>query len=143
MDQEKKIRMGWIKGMYLYTILGAGGAGLGMIIAPHLAQQIFGMGEQDPVFFGIAASIWLSFGIMSFLGLKSPLKYLPVLCMQLLYKSIWIVCVIIPIAVTGQLPHYAGLIIFIMVSYIIGDLVAIPFHYMFAKVKAETIGVLS
>jgi len=132
MDQNRKIRMGWIRGMYWYTIFGAGGSGVGMIFAPGLSQRLFGMGDQDPIFFGIAASIWLAFGVMSVFGLRHPLKFLPVLCMQLLYKSVWVVGVIVPLAVTGNLPDYAGLIIVIMVSYIVGDLIAIPFHSVFA-----------
>lgn len=135
MDQTGRIRMGWIKGMYWYTILGAGLSGVGMILAPGLSQRMFGMGEQDPIFFGIAASIWFAFGVMSIFGLKSPLKFLPVLCMQFIYKSAWILGVIIPLVITGELPDYAGLIIVIMVSYIIGDLIAIPFHYVFAVEK--------
>ena len=136
MTQEKKIRMGWIKGMYIYTILGAGLSGVVMIITPRLSQRMFGMGEQDPIFFGIAASIWFAFGLMSIFGLKSPLKFLPVLCMQLIYKSVWIVGVIVPLIVTDKLPDYAGLVIVVMVSYIIGDLIAIPFHYVFADEKS-------
>lgn len=135
MDQDRKIRMGWIKLMYWYTILGAGLSGVGMIFAPGLSQRMLGLGEQDPIFFGIAASIWLAFGVMSIFGLKAPLKFLPVLCMQLLYKSVWVIGVIVPLVVTGRLPEYAGLIIVIMVSYIIGDLIAIPFHYVLADEK--------
>ncbi len=136
MSQENKIRMGWIRGMYIYTILGAGLSGVVMIIAPGFSQRMFGMGEQDPIFFGIAASIWFAFGLMSIFGLKSPLKFLPVLCMQLIYKSAWIVGVIVPLIVTGKLPDYAGLIIVGMASYIIGDLIAIPFHYVFSGEKS-------
>lgn len=132
MNREKPIRMGWIKGMYMYTILGAGLSGLGMIVAPGLSQRLLGMGDQDPIFFGIAASIWLAFGIMSIFGLKSPLKFLPVLCMQFIYKTVWVVGVILPLIVNGDLPGYAGLVIVIMVSYIVGDLIAIPFHYVLA-----------
>lgn len=55
--------------------------------------------------------------------------------MQLLYKSVWVAGVIVPLVVTGNLPDYAGLVIVIMVSYIVGDLIAIPFSYVFAKGK--------
>jgi hypothetical protein len=134
---DKKIRMGWIKGMYVYTILGAGLSGLGMILAPGLVQRLFGMGAQDPVFFGIAASIWFAFGVMAVFGLKAPLKFLPVLCLQLTYKTAWVVGVIIPLIATGRFPDYAGFIIVIMISYIIGDLIAIPFHYVFGQEGRE------
>ncbi len=136
MSREKTIRVGWIKGMYLYTILGAGCSGLGMIVAPGLSRRLLGLGEQDPIFFGIAASVWLAFGVMSVFGLKAPLKFLPVLCLQLVYKSAWVLGVIVPLVVTGRLPDYAGIVIIIMVTYIIGDLIAIPFHYVFASDKS-------
>ena len=34
MSQNLDVRWGWIKGMYIYTILGAGGFGLGIIFVP-------------------------------------------------------------------------------------------------------------
>jgi hypothetical protein len=34
MENQIKIRYGWLKGMYIYTILGAGLSGLGMILMP-------------------------------------------------------------------------------------------------------------
>ena len=55
--------------------------------------------------------------------------------MQLLYKSVWVIGVIVPLVATGRLPDYSGFIIVIMVSYIVGDLIAIPFHYVFAMEK--------
>ncbi|MEW6079627.1 MAG: hypothetical protein AB1724_17605 [Thermodesulfobacteriota bacterium] len=134
---DKNIPMGWIKGMYIYTILGAGLSGLGMILAPGLVQHIFGMGEQDPILFGVAASIWFAFGVMSVFGLKEPLKFLPILCMQLTYKTAWFVGVVIPLIATGRFPGYAGFIVVIMVSYIIGDLIAIPFRHLFAGEMRE------
>ena len=70
---------------------------------------------------------------MSALGLRSPLKFLPVLLMQCTYKSIWVIGVLLPLALKGELPGYAPLIIVVMISYIIGDLIAIPFPYVFKK----------
>lgn len=128
-----KIRMGWIKGMYAYTIAGAGLSGLAMLLAPGTVQRVFGMGSQDPVFFGVAASVWLAFGVLSCFGLREPLRFLPVLCMQLFYKTAWVLGAVIPAAATGRLPDYAGFIVVIMLSYIVGDLIAIPFSYVFAR----------
>jgi hypothetical protein len=35
MENKLKIRYGWIKGMYVYTALGAGLSGLGIILMPE------------------------------------------------------------------------------------------------------------
>jgi hypothetical protein len=74
--------------MYGYTIFGADVFGLGMIVIPDKIISWFGYRTQDPIIFGIAGSVYLAFGILSILGLRSPLKYTPVLLLQLLYKTI-------------------------------------------------------
>jgi hypothetical protein len=133
MPDDTKIRWGWLKFMYWYTIVGAGGFGLGIIFMPDTMISIFGWPNQDPVVFGVTGSVYLSFVLLSILGLKAPLKFVPVLLLQLFYKSIWLVGVIIPLLITGELQNYAILYIIIFVSYIIGDLIAVPFPYLFSK----------
>jgi len=119
--------------MYIYTIIGAGGFGLGMLLAPNLIESIFSIPVKDPMMYGVTASVWLTFGIMSAIGLRSPLKFLPVLLMQFIYKSIWDTAVLLPLILKGELPAYAPLMMAVMISYIIGDLIAIPFSYVFKK----------
>lgn len=133
MSDKSKIRWGWIKFMYIYTILGAGGAGLGMLFAPDLMKSIFKFPPQDPVVFGIVGSVYVAFGILSILGLRSPLKFTPVLLMQLCYKSIWLVFVILPLLFAGRMEMYSIMLTVIFITYIIGDLIAIPFSYLFKK----------
>ena len=133
MDKHVKVRWGWLKIMYFYTIFGAGVFGLGMIVIPGRIISWFGFPAQDPIVFGVAGSVYLGFGVLSILGLRSPLKFTPVLLLQLFYKTIWIIGVIIPVLMTGQLPMHALLLVAIFTSYIIGDLIAIPFPYIFSK----------
>ena len=133
MSEEINVRWGWLKFMYIYTIIGAGGFGLGIIFIPNTMISIFGWPNQDPIVFGVVGSVYISFGLLSILGLKAPLKFVPVLLLQLSYKSIWFVGVIIPLLVTGKLQMYAIIYIIIFASYIIGDLIAIPFSYLFSK----------
>jgi len=53
--------------------------------------------------------------------------------LQLTYKVVWFIGVIIPILIAGKFPPYArGYVVFFLI-YIIGDLIAIPFSYVFAK----------
>ena len=134
MAEQINIRWGWLKFMYIYTIIGAGVFGLGIIIIPNTMISIFGWPNQDPVIsFGVTGSVYLSFALLSILGLKAPLKFVPVLLLQLSYKSIWFVGVILPLLVTGKLQAYSILYIVIYATYIIGDLISIPFPYLFSK----------
>ena len=135
MSEDIKVRWGWLKFMYIYTIIGAGGFGLGIIFAPGKIGAAFGWPKQDPIVLGITASVYLSFAILSILGLRSPLKFSPVLLLQLCYKAIWLIGVILPLLVTCRLPSYAILYAVIYATYIVGDLIAIPFGYVFAREK--------
>ena len=133
MSQDNKVRWGWLKGMYIYTIVGAGGFGLGIITMPDAIRTIFGWPGQDPIVLGVTGSVYLSFALLSILGLRSPLKFAPVLLLQLSYKLVWFIGVILPIVMTAKFPSYAILQVVIFATYIIGDLIAIPFSYVFAK----------
>ena len=133
MSKDLNIRWGWLKIMYWYTIVGAGGFGLAMVVMPENVRSLFGWPIQDPIVYGVTGSVWLAFGLLSILGLKSPLKFVPVLLMQLTYKSVWFIGVVFPLLVSGKFPNYAILHVVIMASYIIGDLIAIPFSYVFSK----------
>ena len=127
------VRLGWLKLMYIYTIIGAGGFGLGMLFAPDIMKSMFGMPDRDPIVFGVAGSVYASFGLLSILGLRSPLKYSPVLVLQLSYKSIWFVTVFFPILFAGKMEFYGALFALTFATYIVGDLIAIPFSYVFGK----------
>ena len=119
--------------MYFYTIFGAGGFGLAIIVIPNTMCSIFRWPTQDPVVYGVTGSVWMGFGVLSIFGIRSPLRFVPILLMQLCYKSIWFIGVVFPLIVSGTFPTYAILHVFIMGSYIIGDLIAIPFPYIFSR----------
>ncbi|MBU0464109.1 MAG: hypothetical protein KKE12_10935 [Proteobacteria bacterium] len=43
MPKKNKIHFGRIKFMYLYTIIGAGGFGLGIVLIPNVMKSLFGL----------------------------------------------------------------------------------------------------
>jgi len=134
MDVNNNVRWGWLKFMYIYTIVGAGGFGLGIIAIPDAMRSIFGWPNSDQIIaFGVTGSVYFSFALLSILGLRSPLKFVPLLLLQLTYKVVWFVGVILPILFAAKFPTYALLFTAIYVTYIIGDLIAIPFSYVFAR----------
>lgn len=137
MSKDTNIRWGWLKAMYIYTIIGAGVLGFGMIIAPDTMRSMLGWPAQDPVVFGICGSVYLAFGLLSILGLRSPVKFSPVLLLQLTYKLLWCIGVFLPLLFGGNLPPHAMVSAVIFATYIIGDLIAIPFSYVLGKEDAR------
>jgi hypothetical protein len=137
MSEFGNVRWGWLKFMYAYTIVGAGLTGAGMLLAPNVVASALGMPGQDPITFGITGSVYLAFGVLSIFGLRSPLKFVPVLLLQLCYKAVWLAGAVLPLLIRGQFPLYAVSLVVIFATYVIGDLIAIPFPYVFAKQSGE------
>jgi len=133
MPKDFKIRWDWLKFMYIYTAVGTGGFGLGMVFAPDVFLSMFKFPSQDPIVFGAFGCMLISSGILGILGLRSPLKFVPLLLFQLCYKVIWFVAVLLPFLLVHEMQMYVVVFIVIFASYIIGDLIAIPFSYIFAK----------
>ena len=130
---QVNVRWAWLKGMYIYNILGAGAFGLGILFAPEFMMSTFGWPPQERIIsFGVTGSVYVSLALLSILGLRSPLKYSPLLLYSLCYKSVWFIAVILPVVVNGTFPAYAILPAAIYATYILGDMIAIPFAYVFS-----------
>ena len=132
MASPKGARWGLLKFMYMVTIVIAGGYGLGIIFVPDQMKLIFHT-SCDPVPYGILGSLFLAFGLLAVLGLRAPLKFAPVLLLQLTYKLIWLIGVITPLLVTGKFSAKYIPIVVLFVLVVVGDLIAIPFREIFAK----------
>jgi hypothetical protein len=125
----------WLRFMYVWTIIGAGLIGLLYLVMPSTMYSFFGVPAEEPIMAGVAYGVWLAFAIVSILGLRSPLKFAPILLLQLTYKAIWFVAIIAPRAVAGDLPSFAITMSGLFATYVIGDIVAIPWKHIFAKSK--------
>jgi hypothetical protein len=59
-------------------------------------------GQWDPLR-AVAFCVWAAYSTLSILGLINPLKMLPIILFEILYKSIWLVIVAYPLWSTHQL----------------------------------------
>ena len=124
------IRRGWLKAMYLCTCIISGSMGLGMVFFPGLVRTLWRFPAQDPIVFGACGSLFLALGLISLLGLRSPLKYVPVLLLELIYKPIWLIAIALPVFLKGEFPFYVVGMSGVCILFIVGDLIAIPFSYL-------------
>ncbi len=133
MEESTGIRWRWLKAMYIYTIVGAGGIGLAMFVVPRTFLSVLRVPAQDLTTFNLFASFLLGSGLAAIPALRSPLKFLPLLLLQIIYKTIWLAVVAIPSFLKGPTPLYVWVLSVIWMTYIIGDLIAIPFSYLFSR----------
>jgi hypothetical protein len=98
---------------------------LGSSVWPAIFNHV---GAWDPVK-GVAFSFWAALSALSALGLRYPLKMLPLLLLQLLYKSIWLIAVALPMWSAVHSTELAKA----MVMGIPVDLIAIPWPYVLAN----------
>jgi hypothetical protein len=131
MADGANVRWGSLRFMYVITIVSAGAAGIGMLFTPEVVKAVF-QTSCDASPYGMIGATFLAFGLLSILGLRDPLKFTPVLLLQLTYGLAWIGAVLIPLVATGKFPatHLPIAVIFVVI--VVGDLIAIPFRYVFS-----------
>ena len=128
-----KVHPNRLRFMYVYTIVTGGILGLAFLLAPSTMLSALGYPTEEPFLAGIVYSVWLAEGILLAFGLRSPVKFAPVLLLQLTYKLIWFVAIIIPHLVMGQLPTFAMTMSALYVTFVIGDIIAIPWRHIFVR----------
>jgi hypothetical protein len=133
MEENPRIDKGRLRVMYLYTLFGAGGFGFAMLAFPSFVQSILQFPAQDPIVFKLYGSVLLASGLAALPALRSPLKFVPLLLIQLIYKPVWLAVSAIPLFLKGHFPLYVVAISVIFLTYIVGDLLAIPFAYLFSR----------
>ncbi len=134
------IRWGWLKGMYIYSAIIASVFGLGILFVPDMMISIFKLPPQEPIMFGITGGADLAVGLCCILALvlRAPLRYAPVLLFQMTYKVLWSVFVVLPFIFRGELQGYGWFFFISYLTFIIGDVIALPFPHLFSKGESVT-----
>ena len=138
MPKDTPVRMTWLRGMYVYNVVATGGAGLLFLAFPGTVRSVFRFPPQEPAVLAIYGSVLLAFALVCLAGLRAPVRFSAVLLIQVAYKAIWIAAVAVPLFTRGRFPLYVMALVGIYVTYIIGDLIAIPFGVLFPAQKRES-----
>ena len=120
-----------LKIMYILTIVLAGGIGLMMLISPSFTMELFSQPAQDLYVYGVAAAVWTAFGLLAILGLRDPIRYMPLLLLQFIYKIIWLFAVFLPNVVVDGVRFDTITVLLVFLLFIIGDFLTLPFKELF------------
>ncbi|WP_347925176.1 hypothetical protein [Pontimicrobium sp. SW4] len=94
-------------------------------------STIFFPSEQLDTLSGVAISFWASYSLLMGLGVRYPLKMLPLILLQLLYKFAWIIGVYLPAKSAGLLNSSLEEFFKICLIAVIIDLIIIPWSYTY------------
>ncbi len=116
----------WLTTLYWYTIVGAGAAGLLVLLAPTTFVTAFGLPLQDPFVLGVTGSLFVGSGAAAAVGVRAPRRFAPIFLVQCGYKTAWLLAVFLPRLLRADvLPLYAWLFAAAFASYVVLDIVVI------------------
>jgi hypothetical protein len=102
---------------------------LGLDVWPEIFKH---QGAWDPVK-GVAFSFWAALSVLSGLGLRYPLKMVPLLLLQLVYKAVWLLAVALPMWSAVRSTDLTRA----MVIGVVVDVLGIPWPYILASYVRE------
>ena len=117
-----KWRLFSMRGLYLLTFIG---------LAYDNWLTIFNPIEPYDAYSGVAISFWAAYSLLMGIGVRYPIKMIPLLLLQLIYKSAWIIGTYLPAKSAGLLNEDLELFYGIFIKAIILDFIVIPWPYVY------------
>ncbi len=114
-------RLWLMRGLYFITFIG--------LVFDNWSQILFPDWQTDTLS-GVAISFWASYSLLMGLGVRYPVKMVPLLLLQLLYKSAWIIGTYLPARSSGQLDESIESFFWICVTAVIIDTLVIPWGHV-------------
>jgi hypothetical protein len=118
-DDVSTVRLYVMRVLYLLLVVM-----LGSDVWPVLVHPSKPLGPLE----GVAYSFWAALSTLGILGIRYPLKMLPLLVLQFLYKAVWLLAVALPLRSAGI--STGGGLTTAMVVGVVVDLLVIPWPYV-------------
>jgi len=81
----------------------------------------------------MAWCIWASYSVLSIFGIIQPLKMLPIVMLEILYKVIWLILVAYPLWSSNQLAGSSAELMTYNFLLVVLPILAMPWRYFFRK----------
>lgn len=123
-DGVRKINIYLLRALYTLIFVFVGKSSWTYIFANY--------GALDPME-GVVWCVWAAFSVLSLAGIIYPLKMLPIILLEILYKVIWLLVVAYPLWSVGQLEGSDAEGLMLPFLWVILPIVAVPWKYVFRK----------
>jgi len=122
MTDVSLFRLYLLRALYLLIVVG-----LGIVVWPGVIHHEKPWEPME----GVVACMLASFSVLSVLGLRYPLQMLPLLFWELVWKTLWLVVVAVPLWSTGTMDEAHHSIAVAVLGIVIFPFI-IPWRYVFA-----------
>ena len=124
MLQLSTVRLYLLRAMYLLMAVGLGLTVWPLIVAPSDLSA----GPKT-----VIRALLGALGLLALLGIRYPVRMLPLLMFELLWKVIWVVAFALPVWLHGQLDAYASETLFACIMGVVLVPIVIPWRYVFGQ----------
>ncbi len=127
MNEVSLFRLYLLRAVYLFIAVG-----LAVFKLPGVIEQAVSPDGSWELMEGVVACMQVTFGLLALLGLRYPLQMLPVLLWEMIWKSLWLLIVALPLWRSGQMDEATLTTAYnCMVGIIVP--IAMPWSYVFAQ----------
>ncbi len=124
MAEIKKLRLHLLRAMYLLISLG-----LALTIWPEIIFPSQRLSDESTVIQSLLGAL----ALFSALGLRYPIKMIPILLFELTWKLIWILAFALPVWATTELDIYTEETLFACLIGVILVPIVIPWKYVYKQ----------
>jgi hypothetical protein len=96
---------------------------------------VIGYDRSTPLFEGVVAVLLTAMSLLAFLGLRYPVRLLPILLFESLWKLIWLSIVALPAVAAGDVDEAMSQVI-VNCSMVVIVLAVIPWRYVWQRYVA-------
>jgi hypothetical protein len=123
MKDVSLLRLYVMRALYLFIVLG-----LGTFLWPDVIDPAKHWSLQQ----GFASCMLAAFSLCCLLGLRYPLQMLPVLLWEVIWKTLWLMIVVLPQWMAGHIDESVRSSLF-GVGMVVLVYLAVPWPYVFAR----------
>lgn len=114
------------------NVMRIGYAVMGVGIAARNWPLLFNRSEPWPLYEGVTKYMLVAMGLLALLGLRYPVKMLPILLFESAWKLFWLGAIAVPLWIRGDMnaatSEVAGSVLFVVII-----LAVIPWRYVFTQ----------
>jgi hypothetical protein len=118
--------------LYRLHLMRVGYAVMGVGIAVVKWPAVINHDNAWPLYEGVVACLLTGMSLLAFLGLRYPIRLLPLLLFEAIWKLIWLSAVALPMAVAGDMDPATQDVVF-NCSLVVIILAVVPWRYVWQR----------
>ena len=122
--------------MWRLNLMRVGYLVMGLGLAVVKWPVVIGYDRSTPLFEGVVAVLLTAMSLLAFLGLRYPVRLLPILLFESLWKLIWLSIVALPAVAAGDVDEAMSQVI-VNCSMVVIVLAVIPWRYVWQRYVTE------